>query len=688
MSYHLGIDLGTTYTAAAIHEAGRVEVIPLGDRGPSIPSVLYLKADGSIVAGDAANRHAVTDPERIAREFKRRLGDPTPVSWGGSSTPPELLTSHLLRWVYDSVVRAKGAAPATVVLTHPANWGPYKRDLLTQAAHAAGLSQVTLITEPQAAAISYASQERVDPGTVIAVYDLGGGTFDAAVLRKEASGTFSILGTPEGIERLGGIDFDAAVFNHVTQSLEGVFEDLDPEDEAAVAAVARLRQECTQAKEALSLDSEATIPVLLPNTQTEVRTTRSELENMIRPPLAETVTALERALRSADLTAADVSHVLLVGGSSRIPMVSGLVSAQLGRPVAVDAHPKHAIALGAAIVAAREAGVMVGDAAMQAPPTQQAPAAPTAPPPPATVSSPPGPGAAYVPAPQAPAPAPPPPVGVPQASSAPPPPPGAAAQRPAPPGQAAPVAFAPSPPGTPAAGPSGYPPNYPPTPPPGSPPGRGWDPTFDAANSETPAPSLGYRSASLPPPPGVSNDLPPGYASREERAHQRQRDKTKSRIWMAVGGVVLVIAVLAAIALTASQNKKDSLAIVKPGECFLGVQLNDVKVVDCADAHHGELVAINPTTDPNLAYPGVEALHASEDEKCIVAVEGYYGAARDVAKGAGVEIYPIVPSEDQWADNHKDTFCYVGSPDVEKTVSGSIKGQGAAATTATTAPGG
>ena len=197
---------------------------------------------------------------------------------------------------------------------------------------------------------------------MVAVYDLGGGTFDAAVLRKEADGGFTLLGTPDGIERLGGIDFDAAVFAHVTQTLEGVIEDLDPDDEAAVSAVARLRQECTQAKEALSSDTEATIPVLLPNTQADVRITREQFEEMIRPTLAETVTAMERTMRSAHLSGSDIDHVLLVGGSSRIPLVGQLVSAGLGRPVAIDAHPKHAIALGAAHVAARASGVATADA--------------------------------------------------------------------------------------------------------------------------------------------------------------------------------------------------------------------------------------------------------------------------------------------------------------------------------------
>src|SRR5690606_25883108 len=152
-------------------------------------------------------------------------------------------------------------------------------------------------------------------------------------------------------ERLGGIDFDAAVFNHVRQALGGKLEELDEDDPTAVAAVARLREECVAAKEALSSDTDATIPVLLPNTSTEVRITRSEFEAMVRPILGNTIDALRRALQSARVTPEQLQSVLLVGGSSRIPLVAQMVSAELGRPVAVDAHPKHAVALGAAWLA-------------------------------------------------------------------------------------------------------------------------------------------------------------------------------------------------------------------------------------------------------------------------------------------------------------------------------------------------
>ena len=204
----------------------------------------------------------------------------------------------------------------------------------------------------------YASQERVEPGATIAVYDLGGGTFDAAVVRKTATGV-ELLGTPEGIERLGGIDFDEAVFSHVAAALGGTLDQLDPTDPSAMAAVARLRSECVEAKEALSADTEVAIPVLLPNVATEVRLTRAEFEAMIRPPLADSITAMRRALRSAGVSPEELTAVLLAGGSSRIPLVSQMVGAELGRPVAVDAHPKHGVALGAALAAAGGASAVV-----------------------------------------------------------------------------------------------------------------------------------------------------------------------------------------------------------------------------------------------------------------------------------------------------------------------------------------
>jgi molecular chaperone DnaK len=359
VAYFLGIDIGTTYTAAAVWRDGRNDVANLGNRAQSIPSVVLLRDDGTVLVGEAAERRAATEPQRVAREFKRRLGDPTPVIVGGTPYSADALIARVLRWVVDRVTELEGGPPARVAVSHPANWGSYKLDLLRQAIRIADLDDVITLSEPEAAAIHYAAQARIEPGAVIAVYDLGGGTFDVAVLRKTGAG-WEILGSPEGIERLGGVDFDSAVFHHVTAAIPPAIDELDPAEPAAQAAVARLRQECVEAKEALSSDSDVSIPVLLPNLQTEVRLTRGEYEQMVRPALADTITAVNRALRSAGVAAGDLTSVLLVGGSSRTPLVAELVTAALGRPVAVDAHPKFGVALGAALTAAGTAGALGG----------------------------------------------------------------------------------------------------------------------------------------------------------------------------------------------------------------------------------------------------------------------------------------------------------------------------------------
>lgn len=350
VGYALGVDLGTTYTAAATCRDGRTEIATLGSRTAAIPSVVHLH-DDAVLVGEAAERRAASEPDRVAREFKRRLGDTTPIFLGGSPYSAEAIMSHMLRWVVDEVAKTEGGAPDQVAVSYPANWGPYKRELLDNAIRQANLDHAITVTEPECAAIHYSTTERVEVGDVIAVYDLGGGTFDAAVLRKTAAG-WETLGTPEGIERLGGIDFDAAVFVHVQRSLGDALTGLDEDDETAMAAVARLRDECVQAKEALSSDTDATIPVLLPNLQTQVRLTRGEFEDMVRPQIASTIDALRRALSSAGVEATAVKAVLLVGGSSRIPLVAQMITEALGRPVNVDAHPKHSIALGAALAAA------------------------------------------------------------------------------------------------------------------------------------------------------------------------------------------------------------------------------------------------------------------------------------------------------------------------------------------------
>lgn len=345
--YGLGIDIGTTFSAAAISTADATQVFALGARTATIPSVVVVREHGEVLVGEAAERRALSEPARSAREFKRRLGDPTPIFLGGVPYGAESLTALLLRAIVEQVVERQGGPPSRIALTHPATYRDYKLDLMRLAVGQADVGEVTFVSEPDAAARYYAGQDRLTDVDVVAVYDFGGGTFDATVVRKVGD-AFELVGTPEGMERIGGIDFDEALLMHVDESLGGALSGLDVEDPATRTALARLRDECRQAKEALSSDTDVSIPVALPNLNTEVRVTRSGFEALIRPRVGETIEALQRAVRSAGLGMDDIARVLLVGGTSHIPLVRQLVREATGRPVALDAHPKHSVSLGAA----------------------------------------------------------------------------------------------------------------------------------------------------------------------------------------------------------------------------------------------------------------------------------------------------------------------------------------------------
>ena len=372
MEYTLGVDLGTTYTAAAVRTNGHAQVVQLGSRRAEIPSLVFLREDGVVLVGDAAERRGAREPARLAREFKRRLGDPVPVLVGGSPISAHALMARVLEHVHQTVTRSQEGPPTRVSVTHPANWGPYKRELLMQAMVLAEVPNVQLRSEPEAAAVQYASQERVQAGEIIAVYDLGGGTFDAAVLRKTDTG-FELLGEPAGIEQLGGVDFDEAVLAHVLDTLGPRAQQLDPSDPSVVEALNQLRRDCVLAKEDLSADTEVLIPVALPSMHTRIRLNRSEFEAMISPALTETVAAMRRALRSAGISASDLRSILLAGGSSRIPLVSEMLSTEFGRPLVLDANPEHSIALGAAMAARDGGGMTSPSRPFPAPPVESAP---------------------------------------------------------------------------------------------------------------------------------------------------------------------------------------------------------------------------------------------------------------------------------------------------------------------------
>jgi molecular chaperone DnaK len=353
MSYALGVDLGTTYTSAAVLNDGQLKQVPLGVRSIDIASVLFLTDDGEWLIGEEAERQGVLRPERLSREVKRRVGDSTAILVGGSPYSAQRLMAILLQRVVELVTAKQGGLPSRVVVTHPANWGSYKLDLLRQEFGTLGLPDVHLVAEPYAAAVHFDAVHSVSGGEVIAVYDLGGGTFDAAVLRRSDYG-FALLGSPDGVEHLGGFDFDEVVFHHVLQAVGGVSDTWDADGEVDLTSLAQLRRDCVAAKEMLSRDTDATIPVLLPGTREQVRLTRPEFEALIRPTLEPTLDSLARAVASAELTTDDLTCILLVGGSSRIPLVGVVVADRFARPIELGSEPEHAVALGAALLGGQD----------------------------------------------------------------------------------------------------------------------------------------------------------------------------------------------------------------------------------------------------------------------------------------------------------------------------------------------
>jgi YVTN family beta-propeller protein len=352
VSYSLGIDLGSTFVAAARATAATVEAVPLGDRSVVTPAAVYLNGDGTLVTGEAASRGAVCSPDRIGREFTRRLGDPTPMVLGGEPYAVTALLGVLLRDVVEQVTKTEGGPPDRVALTYPTSWGPFRRALFEEAAQHAGLTNSPMVSEAEAAAAQYTANQPLGDGETIAVYDLGGGTFDATALRMHSGGV-EILGKPERIEALGGDDFDEAILSYLNDTADGALTKLDMRRPQTFVALSRVRQNCIAAKEALSTGTETNFTVFLPSRTFDVHLTRSDFEDMVRASIGSTIRALSRTLQSAQVKPADLSAVLLVGGSSRIPLIARMVSAELGCPTVVDTHPQHVVALGAATHAAQ-----------------------------------------------------------------------------------------------------------------------------------------------------------------------------------------------------------------------------------------------------------------------------------------------------------------------------------------------
>jgi molecular chaperone DnaK (HSP70) len=292
MSFVLGLDVGTSSAAGATKRNGRVQPCALGDRTATLPAVVVLHDDGSAIVGDEAERIAGLELTRLARDLRNNPSlQPQPITVGGQVHTAQ----ELLRALYSTMVRrvtaGHGQSPTHVVLTHPALPEGVRCeavDLLADDLFPGAL----VVPDPVAATVKLACDAVLPTDCTVAVYDLGGGTFDTTIVQRSGD-RFSVVGDPGGLADFGGIDIDDLVLDYVDRSSDGVVSALDLHDPAAVAALTRLRAECRDAKERLSYDTEVTIDASVPGRPALVQLTRSALEEIVRPRLETTVAVLQ-----------------------------------------------------------------------------------------------------------------------------------------------------------------------------------------------------------------------------------------------------------------------------------------------------------------------------------------------------------------------------------------------------------
>jgi hypothetical protein len=347
MTYSLGVDLGTTTSAAALRRGSRLEVCALGDLTATMPSVALERTDGSLLVGEAAADRALYDTTLVARHVTAHLNDGEPIALDGRPHDPARLTQGLLETVIDRVRRLYGDRPQDVVLTYPL-FPPGGSPALLERVGQATVGGAVLIPHPVAAVAKLAHDVEIAVGTTVAVLDLGGGTFEVTIVRRSHDG-FDVVGPPGGLADLGGVEFDDAVFARVDAELGHVLQGVPRDDVEGMAALRRLRVACRAAKEWLSSSPDTTVEVALPHLSTWVPIRRADLESDIRPALMAAVDVVAQTIAASELAPADVHVALLVGGSSRIPLFGELVASRLGLPIVADPFPELTVALGAAL---------------------------------------------------------------------------------------------------------------------------------------------------------------------------------------------------------------------------------------------------------------------------------------------------------------------------------------------------
>ncbi len=358
MAKAVGIDLGTTNSVVAVLEAGDPVVIPNSEGARTTPSIVAFSKTGEVLVGEVAKRQAITNPDRTFRSIKSRMGE----GWqsddidGKKYTPQEISARTLMKLKRDAEAYL-GTTVTDAVITVPAYFDDAQRTATKEAGAIAGLNVLRIINEPTAAALAYGLEKTADDETIL-VFDLGGGTFDVSVL-EIGDGVFEVKST-HGDTHLGGDDWDQRIIDWLVQQFKAAHGVDLAQDRMALQ---RLKEAAEKAKIELSQTQQTQInlPFITATAEGPLHLdetlSRAKFQEMTADLVERCRVAFEKALKDAGLTKSQINHVILVGGSTRMPAVQELVMSLTGKEPNKTVNPDEVVAVGAAI----QAGVLKGD---------------------------------------------------------------------------------------------------------------------------------------------------------------------------------------------------------------------------------------------------------------------------------------------------------------------------------------
>ena len=355
MAKAVGIDLGTTNSVISVLDGGDPTVIANAEGGRTTPSVVSFK-DDEVLVGEAAKRQAITNPDHTVRSVKRHMGTDWSIDISGKTYTAQEISARILMKLKRDAESFLGDKVTDAVITVPAYFNDSQRQATKEAGQIAGLNVLRIINEPTAASLAYGLDKAEDE--TILVFDLGGGTFDVSVL-EIGDGVFEVKAT-SGDTKLGGDDWDEVLINHLVTTFKndhGV--DLSKDR----MAMQRLKEAAEKAKIELSsvAETEVNLPFITATDagplHLQQKVTRSEFEKLSSDLLKRTRGPFEQAIKDAGIPIEDIDHVVLVGGSTRMPAVQALVKELTGKDPHKGVNPDEVVAAGAAI----QAGVLKGD---------------------------------------------------------------------------------------------------------------------------------------------------------------------------------------------------------------------------------------------------------------------------------------------------------------------------------------